>query len=576
MKWFKSLFEPLKYLRVQVALYFFLTSFITLLILSSVLYFSLSAIMLKDALVSTADSVERTGNYIEVYIDKLKSLAQIIGVNNDTKAYLRAGDSAARDRIMGLIEDTLATDPFLASVILVGKDGQVLSNEKKLDMTLSSDMMKEPWYVKAINSQQMPVLTAIRQQAFSMDKDTWVISLSQEITDNDGNNLGVLLIDIRYQVLEDYLKGLSLGRNGYAYIVNQMNDVVYHPSPLYFEDPLKKNELSAVTQLPNGYEPSMNMLLHRYAIQHTDWILVGLCSLDNLAFMRRQLFETLVLVSISLMVIVLGSGLMIAKRITRPIQELESAMVTIESNFLKVESDNRGCYEAQQLAKQYNLMVDRIQELMADITKNEGYLRSYEINALQSQINPHFLYNALDTIVWMAEFKDHDKVIAITQSLAQFFRISLSMGKEKITLADEFEHVRQYLFIQKQRYESRLDYAIELDHDLKDRVVPKILLQPLVENAIYHGIRELDGQGYINISAQLKENTLVLTVSDNGVGFDPERPNSQQTKLGGIGIANVDQRVKLYYGESYGVTVTSQIGKGTVVEVILPDELTKT
>lgn len=575
MKGFKRLLEPLKYLRIQVALYFLLTSFVTLLILSSVLYFSLSAVMLRDALVSTADSIERTGNYIEVYVDKLKSLAQIIGTNHDTEVYLTTGDSSARERIMGIIEDTLTTDPFLVSVIIVGKDGQVLSNEKKLDMTLSSDMMKEPWYVKAINSRQMPVLTAIRQQAFSMDKDTWVISLSQEITDAAGRNLGVLLIDIRYQVLEDYLKGLTLGRNGYAYIVNQNNDVVYHPSPLYFEDPIKINELTAVTQLPNGYEPAMNMLLHRYTIQHTDWILVGLCSLDNLAFMRRQLFETLVLVSISLLVIVLGSGLMIAKRITRPIQELESAMGSIGDDFTKVELDTSGCYEAQQLAAQYNTMVDRIQELMADITRNESYLRNYEINALQSQINPHFLYNTLDTIIWMAEFRDHEKVIAITQSLAQFFRLSLSMGKEKITLKEEFEHVRQYLFIQKQRYESKLNYTIELDDALKDRVIPKILLQPLVENAIYHGIRELDADGFIAISAQLKDDNLVLTVTDNGVGFNPQNPTPQQTKLGGIGIANVDQRVKLYYGDTYGVTVESSTGKGTCVNVVLPNENTQ-
>jgi two-component system sensor histidine kinase YesM len=570
MKTFKGIFGPLKYLRVQIAVYFLLTSFLLMVILSSILYFSISAIMLKDALVTTSGSIEGTGHYIEVYVQKLKSIAQILSANGDTKDYLDSGDPLTRGRVMALIQDTLETDPFLVSVIIVGKDGQILSNEKDLDMTISGDMMKEPWYVKAISSDQMPVLTSIRQQQFSMDKENWVISLSQEITDYEGNNLGVLLVDIRYQVLEDYLKGLILGREGYAYIVNKNHEVVYHPDSQYFEDPSKRAALQKVTQMINGYEQSMNVLLHHYPIDHTDWILVGLCSLDNLASVRRQLIETLVFVSFILLLIVIGSGLMIAKRITWPIQELEKAMSSFELNFSRVDLKNQGCIEAERLTEQYNVMVERIQELMENIKKNEGYLRNYEIRALQSQINPHFLYNTLDTIVWMAEFKDHDKVIAITKSLAQFFRVSLSQGKEKIPLADEFDHVSQYLFIQKQRYESKLTYKIELDDKLKEIEVPKILLQPLVENAIYHGIRELDGVGIIRISARIHGDTVVLTVEDNGVGFDTEKIRMKHIKLGGIGIANVDQRVKLYYGDQYGVTVESQVGKGTLAQVKIP------
>ncbi|WP_430510400.1 sensor histidine kinase [Gottfriedia solisilvae] len=190
---------------------------------------------------------------------------------------------------------------------------------------------------------------------------------------------------------------------------------------------------------------------------------------------------------------------------------------------------------------------------------------------LHSQINPHFLYNTLDTIVWMTEFEEKERVISITKALAKFFQLSLSGGNEFTTIQNEIEHVKQYLFIQKERYGEKLSYSIDYNPALNDVKIPKILLQPIVENAIYHGIRESDENGEITIRLEKDHKDILFFIQDNGIGFDTTKLNAinkmKTAKLGGIGISNVNKRIKLYYGESYGISIQSIIGKGTKVMI---------
>lgn len=561
--WFKRL-------QVQISLYFFTASLLLIAVLGGVLYGSLSGILLENELDRTVSAVQRSGSAIEVYIDKLKALSRIIGQNPDTLLYLNTRDPQARGRVVSLITTTLQTDPALVSVVLVSKSGDVLSNEAALDMTVSSDMMHEPWYAAALSSAGMPVLTSARLQSFSMEKSTWVISVSQEILDANGSNAGVLLIDVRYEVIEEYLADLNLGKQGFAFILDHGGNVVYHPEPAYFIEPEKKEKLQEISRMADGYDAAMGMLTHHQPISGTRWTLVGLSSLDDLGVMRRQLTETFGAAALIILGIVLGGGVFVARKITNPIKTLEEAMQDLEAGLARVTVDDKGCYEAASLARHYNTMMDRIEALLRSISDKEKDLRAYELNALHGQINPHFLYNTLDTIVWMAEFNDSEKVIAVTKSLARFFRLSLSQGEELIPLADELEHVKQYLYIQEQRYGHQMVYSFDTDERLLAVKVPKIILQPLVENAIYHGIREKESPGHITICAMQEEDRLILTVSDTGVGFEVGAVRKDGVRLGGVGLANVDQRIRLHFGETYGLQVVSAVGKGTTVTLRLP------
>lgn len=251
----------------------------------------------------------------------------------------------------------------------------------------------------------------------------------------------------------------------------------------------------------------------------------------------------------------------ILKRITKPIQELESHVRKFSNNLSKISLKGDISEEILSLEKYFNEMVDKI-----------NYLREYEINALYSQINPHFLYNTLDTIVWMAEFQDTEKVILITKSLANFFRISLSEGREMITLKEEIDHIKEYLYIQKQRYEDKLEYSFDIDFELERLEVPKIILQPLVENAIYHGIRNIQRRGKVFIYTRILERYIEIVVEDNGIGFR-NKDVKKNMRVGGIGIKNINKRVQFYYGEEYGVRFDKSVEVGAKVIITLPNTL---
>ncbi|MFF5994526.1 sensor histidine kinase [Lysinibacillus sp. KU-BSD001] len=569
-------FTMMKTLRMQIALHYLKASALILLLIGCILYVSMSSIVLREATANTKAAVEQSGMYIELYIDRLKAVADLLAENPQLVSYFSSPerDAAVKKDVLSTIRTTMATDPFIQSVVIVSKDGEVLSNETGLIMSMSSNMMQEQWYVAAMNSGSKPVLTSARMQQFSMDKDNWVISISREITNSAGKNIGVLLIDIQYTVIEDYLADLDLGKNGFSFIMNDNGEVVYHKDTMYFEDDTKQQELQRIVNDQAWYDAAQNTLTHTYKLENADWTFVGVSSQDALLMMKRQLLEIFLLVGVVLFIIATVSVALFAGRITTPFQRLEKAMQNIEQGLKTVPIDEKGCYEAQSLAKHFNSMIVQIEKLMQEITEKEQHLRASEISALHSQINPHFLYNTLDTIIWMAEFNDSEKVIDMTKALAQFFRLSLSGGNDMTTVENELDHVRQYLFIQKERYGEQLNYSIDCEEALRNVQVPKLILQPIVENALYHGIRSIDRTGYIWVSASQNENVIELTVRDNGEGFDVKQLDKErgekQVKLGGVGIKNVDERIKLYYGSPYGIFIDSQKDKGTTVRIKIP------
>ncbi len=571
--WFKGL----KYIRVQIILYYLITSILLVTFMSTILYQSLSSILMDGELSNTTESVEKSGQSIQLYVEKLKALSNILARNPNTLTYLKTGDPIARGNVAALLDNVLESDKMLLTGILVSKSGSILSNDLHLDMKVSEDMMNESWYVDAMKGDNMPVLTSIRRQDFTMDKNTWVISIGQEITDLNGNHLGLIILDFSYEVIDKLLSNLSLGTHGFAFILDKQNELVYHMDPSYFEDPEKVKTLINIDSMNDGYDAHIEKLIHHYPVSGTEWTLVGVSTLDHLVAARRQIIETLILIIVLLFSISLIIGLIIANRITKPILSLENTMRSISDSVAFAEEIPHSSYEVERLRVHFNEMSQKIFDMMASIKVREKYLREVELKSLFSQINPHFLYNTLDTIIWMAEFKDTDNVVSTTKALAQFFRLSLSKGSQMVPLSQELDHVSQYLYIQKQRYGDNLNYEFRIDASLGSIYVPKIILQPIVENAIYHGIKLLSSPGKITIEVtQRSDLNVEMIVSDNGVGFDPTtKPDMTETtsKLGGVGLENVDNRLKLIYGDEYGLFVTSELNKGTKVTLLISKEL---
>lgn len=297
---------------------------------------------------------------------------------------------------------------------------------------------------------------------------------------------------------------------------------------------------------------------------------------------QQRFFENIIRFSVAafvvLFVIVLLLSYYIPLSITRPILRLEEVTNQVAKGNLEVRSDVKNGVEVCALSDSLNTMIDKINELLEQVTTEQIRLRKAEFELLQSQINPHFLYNTLDTIVWLAEAGEQSKVVSMVGSLSDFFRSTLSRGKDIVSVREELQHVRSYLEIQQVRYQDILEYEIDVPEELYHCLIPKLTIQPLVENALYHGIKNKRGIGHIKISSCKDAEGCRIQIEDNGIGITKERllqvqdgiQNKVLTGKDIYGLYNVNERIRLNFGENYGILIESEYGEGTTVSVVLP------
>ncbi len=297
--------------------------------------------------------------------------------------------------------------------------------------------------------------------------------------------------------------------------------------------------------------------------------------------LHQQINQFLILCSVltaALVLVAVSTTFLIAKGILAPIRELCDATEKVAEGDFAVRARIRSQDEISALGLAFNNMTENMQALIDQVREDEEKMRRMDLRLLQEQINPHFLYNTLDTIVWLIESNETDQAVNMVITLSSFFRLVLSKGKEFISIREEEKHIRNYLEIQEMRYRDILEYDIQIDQTVYDYQIPKLTLQPLVENALYHGIKYKRAKGYIHIHGEKEGDSIHLTVRDNGIGMDQAeleflrreicRPCQETEK--GFGLANVNERIHMYFGEEYGLRISSTKGKGTIVEVTIP------
>ncbi len=475
----------------------------------------------------------------------------------------------------------------IANIALLSKEGELLEAVPAARLKTGLDVTKEQWFGNTLNrTDNLHFTTPHVQYIFDNNENQyrWVITLTRavEITHGTSTEQGILLLDIRYSSLQQILDNITLGNQGYLYMVSSGGELIYHPRMQMIET----GQMSENTAMAAGYRDGS--FRERYegewrevsvkSVGYTGWKLLSVTPEKGLPLsnLKMQLFAVFV-VAAFLLVLVLTNNF-ISSRITTPIQELEKSVNAIEAGDLDTEVYQGGSYEIRHLGRSIGEMAKRIKTLMEDIVAEHESKRKSEFDTLQSQINPHFLYNTLDIIVWMIENEQKQDAVRIVTALARFFRISLSKGKSIITVKDELEHVRNYLMIQQTRFKNKFVYEIEAAKDVMDLVSLKLMLQPLVENAIYHGMEFMDGDGEISIKVYREDTELWFRISDNGLGMTAEQARSLldeqhhvSSKRGsGIGVKNVNERIRLYFGESYGLTIWSEPDEGTIIEIHLP------
>ena len=542
---------------LQLFFYYIIGNLLFVLFLSSIFYYTSKYIIMNKEIEYTNENVISTSRYITLYADKLKNIINLLSVDADVRNFLISGNEDSKKSIEKMIYSILDSNKGIKNITVIGKNGNIVSSDKNNDMKISENMMKEKWYVDAINNSDMPVFNPSRKNSTSsMNSALWFLSISRDIKNSKGENLGVIVFDIKYEILERYLNSISFGKQIDNIIVDKNNNIIYYKDVKCFADKKCLAKFSEKNKNKDTY-------LYETQIENTNWNLRSLANTNDLVTLKKNFSHIVIIIFLVSLAFSSIITFIVITKILRPLIKLENHMQNFENNLREFHLSEKTGYEIQNLVEHFNVMVEKIK-----------YLREYEIKALHSQINPHFLYNTLDTIIWMAEFEDNEKVISITKSLANYFRLSLSNGHEKISLKDEIMHTKEYLFIQKQRYEKKLSYFFNIeDESLLSIEVPKIIIQPIVENSIYHGIKNLSGNGIITIDVYRQNSTVNISVKDNGIGFEKAK-QFKKSKTGGVGIKNVDKRIKFYYGKNYGVFINKDSKtKGAEVVIKIPESV---
>lgn len=571
-------------IRNTIFIYFTVSALVMILLIGVSLYGRLSGQLTATIREENQAALSRINLSVDSYLRTLMKLSDSLYYGVIKNADLSEEGDTVNSEITLLYDNNKDS---VANIALLSKKGELLSAVPAARLKTGMDVTEEKWFRDTLNRPEnlhfsMPHVQYIFDN--SENQYRWVISLSRavEITQGTSTDQGVLLIDIAYGSLQQLLDNVAMGNQGYLYLASSSGELIYHPKIQLIDAGLEQENTLAVKSYRDGdyqekYRGKQRDVVVK-SVGYTGWKLVGVTpkqgfSLNNL---KTRLFMVFVIAFFLFLLAIINSY--ISSRITAPIEELEKSVNALEEGALDTEVYQGGSYEIQHLGRSIGDMAKRIQALMEDIVAEHESKRKSEFDTLQSQINPHFLYNTLDIIVWMIENEQKQEAVKVVTALARFFRISLSRGKSIIPVKDELEHVRSYLMIQQMRFKNKFTYDIQAEQEVLSLASLKLMLQPLVENAIYHGMEFMDGDGEILIKVFIQEERLRFIVEDNGLGMTKEqvqgllteKKHSSSRRGSGIGVKNVNERIRLYFGEEYGLFIRSEPDEGTAVEICLP------
>lgn len=537
----------------------------------------------NTAIEYTSQLIDMMNESIDSYITSMESIAQIVVENSDVRSYLftAAQDGQLREeyggRITELFQTLTDTGGDICNIGIIGENGRYLINNTDTKINPYAEYEKTEWYRRALLGEE--VITSSHVQNVVRDEFPWVVTLSREIPGRAEGEGAVLFVDLNFSSISRLCEKTNLGAKGYVFIMDDEGNLIYHPRQRLIYSGLWEEEFTQdmMSDKDVVFSGDGQKLYTVSKSEITGWTMVGVTYLDEMMSGTDRLRNLFYLMAIVLVGVALMMSVFLTDMVTKPLRKLRETMKVVESgNFdVEVEEPDTGD-EISDLFRSFRSMILKIRELIDQNTAEQREKRKSELNALQAQINPHFLYNTLDSIIWMAEGGNMKDVVLMTSSLAKLLRKSISNKNEMVTLEEEIEYTRSYLTIQKMRYVDKLEYEIDVEPAVMQMEIVKLIIQPLVENAIYHGIKYKEGKGLIRITGGFKEDQVVLQVSDNGVGMTEEELSHvfdervTDTRKNGVGVLNVHRRIRLYYGGEYGLSFESRKGRGTCVSIRLP------
>ena len=577
--------------------HFLLISIIPILVLGILINWSTERILENKSNETTMELISNVNETFNFYIDNLRTVSFLVERYEGSSTFFdRTEESpemslAYKNEIRDYLHEFTVLRPEIAGTLIVNSEGEYISNE--FYAPVYRDLTQTSWYISAVQNKGVlkNVGRPIGRRLVSLVnyKNDEVVTVVRAVTDPETLEVkGVILIDMKLRVISEAVQKVKLGKNGYLMVVDKYGEGIYSPSRGDFETiPIDWFDEESSGYLKKQIGGKDYQLIYQQS-SFADWITVGVFPSEETVFELQDIkFYTTFFIFL-IILFGLPVSYFLSRTISNPIHDLATLMGKAEQGQLDVRYTEERTDEIGRLGTSFNKMLKRIKELVYLTELQERKKRDAEFRSLQANINPHFLYNTLDTIQWMARKQKAENIAELIDSLAKFFRIGLSKGMDIIPLKKELEHVDSYLLIQLTRYRKKLTYSISVDESISSYRVLKFILQPIVENAIYHGIKERRGLGKVAISAEEQGGNLIVVIKDDGKGMTStrlseinealdqaikltDRPAPEYTGEGkAYGLLNVQARIKLAYGEKYGIEIASQEDIGTEVKIVLP------
>ncbi|MFU1793817.1 sensor histidine kinase [Paenibacillus azoreducens] len=567
----------LRSIQTIITVSFTLVTILVVIAVSIMLYNKFAKTAEENAYLNIQQIIEQVDYHLELYVKGMQDIFEVV----EDQIHKSQGITSPilREQLSTLLD----TREDLVSVGLFSPEGKLVLDIPNLEMRRNTRLTQQSWFESAHVHPQQLSFSAPHIQNLYKGQYKWVVSLSRMITyrDQGATKKGILLVDVNFRTIDELSRKVALGKRGYAYIIDDLGNIVYHPQQQLIYAGLKYENLEPVFDYAYGsYTDNPGGETRYITVRTVDpikWKIIGVAYPDEIVTTKKDLNEFIFWFLLVVCAAVVILAVFVSAKIAQPLRRLEQSVQSVGEGDFSTPILVSGAYEVVQLSKRFNFMLHRIRQLMDQIIYEQEAKRRSELDVLQAQINPHFLYNTLNSVVRLAEKGKKDEIVATITSLSKFFRISLSKGKNIITLGEELEHVRHYLIIQKIRFKNKFNYVIDYDIEILSCLTLKLILQPIVENAIVHGIEKMSDEGYIHISASIQDSRLVITVSDNGLGMSRQVMDRLLTGVSrsggsGVGVRNVHERIRLYYGKNYGLSFESELEAGTTVTITLPVE----
>ncbi|MFC4402166.1 cache domain-containing sensor histidine kinase [Gracilibacillus xinjiangensis] len=585
-KWTQINNIPIRYKLIS---HFLFIGILPILCLGILVSLTVERVLEEQANDNTMQLISKVNQTFEFHINNMQSITYMIASDNEVQQFLDESDGFKNKyEIQRFLRSFTTITSEVAGIMVVSNEGEYISNELYSPSVI--DLTKSFWYEEAVKNDGIFHILGRpdgRRLTSIVDyKNEDVVSVVRAVIDPFTSEVrGVILIDLKLRVIAETARDIRLGKSGYLMVVDNKGQNIYLPNQPIVE----KVPLEWISEQPSGnFSKTINHERIQFIYQRSpfaDWTTVGVFPAEESLFELREIRFYLTVFIFIIMIFGIPVSYYLSQSISKPIVELMTFMRKAESGDLNVRYMDKRYDEIGLLGRSFNTMLQKLLELISLTERQERQKRDAEFRSLQANINPHFLYNTLDTIQWMARKHKAMDVAEVVESLAKLFRIGLSKGRDTIMVSEEIEHIESYLKIQKTRYRDKLNYRMKVNPKVHACYTLKFILQPIIENAIYHGIKERRGPGHINITAEKEASQLIIKIIDNGAGMEKDQldalriaikeavkrtENAESQNKKGYGILNVQARIQLAYGNDYGLEIDSEKGQGTCVKLLLP------